>query len=88
VVEAQPDLQSGYEAFHFVQPFEAVSRQFLDELIAFYGEVAEPRLLDATVNQGRIWGRGKSRYKHTGMDIRASIARTFMFLLTVGRRDE
>jgi SAM-dependent methyltransferase len=46
---------------------------FLDELIAFYCDIAEPRILDATVNQGRIWGRGKSRYKYTGMDIDPSV---------------
>ena len=47
--------------------------QFLDDLIAFYCEVAEPRILDATVNEGRIWGRGKSRYKYTGMDVDPSV---------------
>ena len=35
--------------------------------------VTEPRISDATVNEGRIWGRGKSRYKYTGMDIDPSV---------------
>jgi hypothetical protein len=47
--------------------------QFLDELIDFYCEVDEPRILDVTVNEGRIWGRGKSHYKYTGMDIDPSV---------------
>ncbi len=70
-----------YVPFHSVQPFEKEPWQFLDELIAFYCDIAEPRILDATVNQGRIWGRGKSRcksryksrYKHVGMDIDPSV---------------
>jgi SAM-dependent methyltransferase len=65
--------KSGYKPFHSVQPFDKVPWQFLDELIAFYCKVAEPRILDATVNQGRIWGRGQSRYKYTGMDIDPSV---------------
>jgi hypothetical protein len=68
-----PDSPSGYKAFYSVQPFEVVPWQFLDQLIAFYCELTEPRILDATVNQGRIWGRGKSRYKYTGMDIDPSV---------------
>lgn len=65
----QFDLRSGYRVFHSVQPFEVVPWQFLDRLIAFYCELPEPRILDSTVNEGRIWGRGQSRYKYTGMDI-------------------
>jgi hypothetical protein len=68
-----PDAQSGYKPFHSVQPLETVPWQFLDHLIAFYCGLAEPRILDACVNQGRIWGRGKSRYKYTGMDIDPSV---------------
>jgi hypothetical protein len=58
-----PDVQSGYKPFHSVQPFDKVPWQFLDDLIAFYCELTEPR----------IWGRGKSRYKYTGMDIDPSV---------------
>jgi hypothetical protein len=46
---------------------------FLDELIAFYCELPSPLVLDSTVNAGRIWGRGQSRYKYTGMDIDPSV---------------
>jgi hypothetical protein len=69
----QPEIQSEYQPFYSVQPFCKVPWQFLDELISFYCEIPEPRILDATVNHGRIWGRGKSRYKYTGMDIDASV---------------
>jgi hypothetical protein len=72
-VEPQPDTQTGYKPFYSVQPFDTLPWQFLDELIAFYCDIAEPRILDATVNEGRIWGRGKSRYKHVGMDIDLSV---------------
>jgi hypothetical protein len=72
-VNPQPDAQSGYKPFHSVQPFETIPWKFLDQLIAFYCSIAEPRILDATVNQGRIWGRGKSKYKHVGMDIDPSL---------------
>jgi hypothetical protein len=72
-VNPQFDLRSGYRVFHSVQPFEVVPWLFLDRLIAFYCDLTEPRILDATVNQGRIWGRGKSRYRHTGMDIDPSV---------------
>ena len=68
-----PDAPSGYEAFYSVQPFEVVPWEFLDRLIGFYCKMAELRILDATVNEGRIWGRGKSRYKYTGMDIDPSV---------------
>jgi hypothetical protein len=68
-----PDAKSGYKPFMSVQPFEVVPWQFLDELISFYCELPEPRILDATVNKGRIWGRGKSRYKYVGMDIDPSV---------------
>jgi hypothetical protein len=68
-----PEVQSGYKPFHSVQPFDKVPWELLDELLAFYCAIAEPRILDATVNQGRIWGRGKSRYKYTGMDIDPSV---------------
>jgi SAM-dependent methyltransferase len=47
--------------------------EFLDELIAFYWHLPEPQILDATVNERRIWGRGKSRYKYVGMDIDPSV---------------
>jgi hypothetical protein len=73
VAEPQPDLQAGYKAFHSVQPFEVVPWRFLDDLIAFYCDLPKPLILDSTANQGRIWGRGKSRYKYTGMDIDASV---------------
>jgi hypothetical protein len=56
-----------------VQPFETVPWQFLDQLIAFYCGIAQPRILDATVNRGRIWGSGKSRYKYVGMDLDSSV---------------
>jgi hypothetical protein len=65
----QPAPQSRYKPLFSVQLFEAVPWQFLDKLITFYSDVAEPRILDATVNAGRIWGRGKSRYQYTGLDI-------------------
>jgi len=68
-----PDVQSGYKAFHSVQPFDTVPWHFLDRLIAFYCELVVPRILDATVNEGRIWGRGKSHYKYTGMDVDPSV---------------
>jgi hypothetical protein len=61
------------EPAEVVQPFDTVAWQFLDELIAFYCELPMPLILDATVNSGRIWGRGKSKYKYTGMDIDASV---------------
>jgi hypothetical protein len=67
------DAQTGYKAFHSVQPFDTVPWQFLDQLIAFYCPILKPRILDATINNGRIWGRGKSRYKYTGMDIDPSV---------------
>lgn len=51
------------------QPIGTVPWVFLDALIQCYCELAEPLILDATVNKGRIWGRGKSRYKYIGMDI-------------------
>ena len=57
-----------YTPFYSLQPFGKVPWQFLDKLIGFYCDIAEPRILDATVNKGRIWGNGKSRYKYTGMD--------------------
>lgn len=47
--------------------------KFLDELIAFYCDDSAPKILDATVNKGRIWGSGKSRYKYVGMDIDPSV---------------
>jgi hypothetical protein len=72
-VEIQPAWQSGYKPLYSVQPFEKVPWQFLDDLIGFYCELSEPLILDATVNQGRIWGRGKSRYRYTGMDIDPSV---------------
>ena len=73
VIEPQPDAQSAYKPLYSVQSFGPVPWQFLDELIAFYCELPEPRILDATVNEGRIWGRGKSRYKYVGMDINPSV---------------
>jgi hypothetical protein len=69
----QQEIELGYQPFYSVQPFEKVPWKFLDELIGFYCHIAEPRILDATVNQGRIWGRGKSRYKYVGMDIDPSV---------------
>jgi hypothetical protein len=73
VADFLSDQPSTYTPLYSVQPFDTVPWQFLDELIAFYCDIAEARILDATVNEGRIWGRGKSRYKHVGMDIDPSV---------------
>ena len=62
-----------YKPFFSVQEFGRVPWEFLDELIAFYCPKRKPDILDATVNLGRIWGRGKSHYKYTGMDIDPSV---------------
>jgi hypothetical protein len=67
------NLPRTYAPLYSVQPFDKVPWQFRDELIAFYCDLSEPRILDATVNEGRIWGRGKSRYKYVGMDIDPSV---------------
>jgi SAM-dependent methyltransferase len=71
--EPHPDVRPDYKPFHSVQPFETVPWRFLDELIEFYCPLPEPLILDATANTGRIWGRGKSRYQHTSMDIDPSV---------------
>jgi hypothetical protein len=71
--DAPSTYLSTYAPLYSVQPFGKVPWEFLDELIGFYCDVREPRILDAAVNQGRIWGRGKSRYKHVGMDIDPSV---------------
>ena len=73
VADFLSDPPSTYTPLYSVQPFDKVPWRFLDELIAFYCDIAEPRILDATVNEGRIWGRGKSRYEHVGMDIDPSV---------------
>jgi SAM-dependent methyltransferase len=62
-------IPTSYKPLFSVQSFETVPWKFLDSLIAFYYNLAEPRILDASVNKGRIWGRGKSRFKYVGMDI-------------------
>ena len=71
IERTQPDARPGYKVFYSVQPFDKVPWQFLDELIAFYCDKAEPCILDATVNQGRIWGN--SRHQYVGMDIDPSV---------------
>jgi len=73
VADFLSDPPSTYIPLYSVQPFDKVPWQFLDEIIAYYCDLAEPRILDATVNEGRIWGRGKSRYKYVGMDIDPSV---------------
>jgi SAM-dependent methyltransferase len=60
----KPLMSVQFKTLEPVVPWE-----FLDELIAFYWPLPEPHILDATVNDRRIWGRGKSRYKYIGMDI-------------------
>lgn len=68
-LESRTEPESAYKALYSVLPFNKKPWLLLDELIAFYCDIAEPRILDATVNRGRIWGRGKSRFKYVGMDI-------------------
>ncbi len=62
-----------YKPLFAVQEFGRTPWEFLDEMIAFYCPKDDPFILDVTVNVGRIWGRGKSRYTHTGMDIDPSV---------------
>ena len=71
---ASPALRNDRACHVFsVQPFETVPWQFLDEMIAFYSPLPNPKILDATVNEGRIWGGGMSRYRYTGMDINPAV---------------
>ena len=54
-----PDVQSRYKPFHTVQPFDKVPWQFLDDLIAFYCELTEPRILARIIREWEEIGRQK-----------------------------
>jgi SAM-dependent methyltransferase len=66
IAEALPQGEAGDPLFS-VQEFGATPWKLLDEMIGFYCPVADPRILDATVNKGRIWGDSTRPY--IGMDI-------------------
>lgn len=60
-----------YRPLYSVQDFGKVPSELLNELIDFYCKTAEPKILDTTVNHGRIWGKSKREY--TGLDIDPSV---------------